>query len=93
MRKNYNNEFKAKVALAAIKGTETATALASRFGVHVSQIVRWKKELEEGAVDVFTGERDKRTQGAERLKDELYKQIGQMKVELDWVKKKSGLNY
>ena len=93
MRKNYNNEFKAKVALAAIKGTETATALASRFGVHVSQIVRWKKELEEGAVDVFAGERDKRTQGAERLKDELYKQIGQMKVELDWVKKKSGLNY
>ena len=92
MRKRYSSKFKAKVALAAIRGTETATALSSRYGVHVSQIVRWKKELEEGATDIFSGgERSRKAREAEKLQDELYKQIGQLKVELDWVKKKSGL--
>jgi transposase-like protein len=92
MRKRYSSAFKAKVALAAMKGVETATELSSRYGVHASQIVRWRKELEAGAVEVFAGARDKRVEDAEKLKDELYREIGRLKVELDWLKKKACLD-
>ncbi len=56
-------------------------------GVVASQIVRWKKELEQSAPDIFSGKQEKAAQDGQRLKDELYRQIGQLKVELDWVKK------
>ncbi len=92
MRKRYGNGFKAKVALAAMKGQETSAELSSRYGVHGGQIVRWKKQLEEGAAVVFAGKHDRATKESEKLKDELYKQIGQLKVELDWAKKKAGLD-
>lgn len=92
MRKRYGKQFKAKVALAALKGETTAAELSSHYGVHASQIVRWKKELEQSAPDIFSGKQEKAAQDGQRLKDELYRQIGQLKVELDWVKKKSGLD-
>ncbi len=92
MRKRYGSQFKAKVALAALKGEKTAAELSSHYGVHASQIVRWKKELEQSAPDIFSGKQEKAAQDGQRLKDELYRQIGQLKVELDWVKKKSGLD-
>lgn len=92
MRKRYGSGFKSKVALAAMKGQETSAELSSRYGVHGAQIVRWKKQLEEGAAAIFAGEHDRARKESEKLKDELYKQIGQLKVELDWTKKKAGLD-
>lgn len=78
--------------MAAIKGDKTIAELASEFEVHPSQIDKWKKRLLESSTGIFSDrpERDQRHQ--EELTDRLYQQIGQLKVELDWLKKKSGLD-
>ena len=90
-RRKFSKEFKAKVALQAIKGQRTANELAQEFGVHVNQINLWKKKLLESAPEVFsTG----KGQEAERLaaqRDILYRKVGQLQVEVDWLKKKTGL--
>ncbi len=92
MRKRHGSGFKAKVALAAMKGQETSAELSSRYGVHGTQIMRWKRQLEDGAAAIFADEPGRAAKESEELRDELYKQIGQLKVELDWVKKKAGLD-
>lgn len=92
VRKRYGSKFKAKVALEALKGEKTAAELASRYGVHSSQITRWKKQVMEMLPEVFSNKQEKELAEAEELQGELYKQIGQLKVELDWLKKKSGLD-
>ena len=92
-RRRFGAAFKAKVALEAIKGEKTAAELASAYGVHVSQITRWKKRVMESLPDVFSDKHEKNRADAEKLQEELYKQIGQLKVEVDWLKKKSGLEY
>jgi len=89
MRKNYTAKFKTQVALFAIREEKTLSELSSEFGVHANQIVRWKKEFLNRAEEIFSREADKRTQDAEVREAELYRQIGQLKVELDWLKKKS----
>ncbi len=89
-RKRYTAEFKAKVALEAIRGELTANQIAARFEVHPSQITLWKKQAIEQIKSGFTGRRQKKQQENEVLQDELYNQIGRLKVELDWLKKKSG---
>jgi transposase len=91
MRKNHDGAFKAKVALEAIKGEKTMGQLASEFGVHVNQIGQWKKHLLEELPSLFSDKRKKVEKENEELETELYKQIGQLKVELDWLKKKSQL--
>lgn len=89
-RKQYKAEFKAKVALAAIRGDETTAQLSSRFGVHSTAVSGWKRTLLSGAADLFdqTGKRDGRKE-MESTIDELYRQIGQLKVERDFLSRKS----
>ena len=89
MRKHYSAKFKAQVALSAIREEKTLSELSSEFGIHANQIVRWKKELLARAEELFGHDVDKRSQDAEVREAELYRQIGQLKVELDWLKKKS----
>jgi len=88
-RKSYNAAFKAKVAVESIKGNATVAELASRFGIHPNQISAWKKQALESLPDAFSSRRKKKETDTEELQRVLYQQIGQLKVELDWLKKKS----
>ncbi len=92
-RTNHSAEFKAKVALAALKGDRTIAELASDFEVHPNQISQWKKQLLESTTEIFSRKRKRQEQHQEELTDRLYQQIGQLKVEVDWLKKKSGLDH
>ncbi len=91
LRSKYPPAFKAKVALEAIKEDKTSAELSSQYQVHPGQIRNWKATLKQEATNLFNGNRKKRKDNREELIQELYRQIGQLKVELDWVKKKSGL--
>jgi len=88
-RKQYEASFKAKVALEAVKGEKTIAQLAGEFGVHPNQIGRWKTELLENLPGLFSDRRKHADKDREETEAELYRQIGQLKVELDWLKKKS----
>lgn len=90
-RKSFSAEFKAKVALEAIRGVSTTAQIALRHKVHPNQITKWKKQLLENATALFADGRSKRNKEEDgRLKDRLYQQIGQLQFELDWLKKKVG---
>ena len=91
-RRNHSAAFKAKVALTAAKGDKTTAELASQYGVHPSQIAKWKKQLLESVPEIFSCRRQNERQDQEVLTAQLYQQIGQLKVELDWLKKKSGFD-
>jgi putative transposase len=91
-RRSFTKKFKAKVALEAIKGDRTAAQLASEYGVHVTQITKWKKHVLQNISELFAKKVDTDSQDQQKLQDELYKQIGQLKVELDWLKKKTGFD-
>ena len=92
-RNHYGADFKARVALEALKGHKTINELVSHFGVHPTQINKWKKQLQNELPQIFSNRHEKREQGHEALQAQLYQQIGQLKVELDWLKKKSGLGH
>ena len=87
-RKQHSAAFKAQVALAAVRGDKTVNELASQYGVHPTLIHAWKKQLTAGAEQVFAGG-SKAAGPQEDKTPELYEQIGRLKVELDWVKKKA----
>ena len=90
-RKKYSNKLKAKVAVAAIKGDRTANEIASEFGIHVSQVNRWKKEVLDQLPELFDKKANaRRTKDTEKEKDLLYRQIGKLQVEVDWLKKNTG---
>jgi transposase-like protein len=89
MRKNHDSAFKAKVALEATKGERTMAQISSEYGVHVNQIRQWRQKLLEELPGVFSDRRQKKDKETEEMTSELYRQIGQLKVELDWLKKKS----
>ncbi len=91
-RKQYGNEFKAKVVLEVIKGQKTLAEISSHYRVHPSQIMKWKKKVIEALPELFKNGNGKRAStDDDALIAELYQQIGRLKVELDWLKKKSGV--
>src|SRR5258707_6385286 len=89
-RQKHSAAFKAKVALAAIKGDRTVAELAVHFGVHPNQIHNWKKQLLDGAVSIFDGGASAEGASHEAQVDHLYLQIGQLKVENDFLARKLG---
>jgi len=88
MRRGHDAAFKAKVALEAVKGEKTIAQLSSEFSVHGNQIRQWRKQLLEELPRLFSDRRKKEDRDREELLSELYQQIGQLKVELEWLKKK-----
>ena len=87
-RKQHTAAFKAQVALAALKGDKTINEVAAQFGVHPTLIHDWKKKLLAGAAAVFEGG-TKAVPAADGQQAELFEQIGRLKMELEWVKKKA----
>lgn len=87
MRKKFEARFKAKVALAALKGDKTLAEISSDYGVHAHMISRWKQELLQGAPGIFNGKHGKVDNSQEEKIEKLYKSIGELKVENDWLKK------
>lgn len=90
-RRQYSPKFKAKVALEAIRGERTLSQLATQFQVHPVQIGHWRKTAIAQLCDLFVDGRKRRPREGEVEKEALYEEIGRLKVELDWLKKKAGL--
>ena len=91
-RKQYSAAEKAKIAVTAIKGQQTINEIAGDFGVHPTQVALWKKQLLAEAPQVFASARTRAAEDTDALQARLYQEIGQLKVELDWLKKKCGVD-
>ncbi len=88
-RRRYSPEFKAKVALEAIKNQKTINEIASEHGIHPNLVSTWKQELLQGLESLFRQPNSKDQREHEALQSELYEQIGRLKMELEWLKKKA----
>ena len=92
IRKQYSKEFKAKIALEAMKELRTINEIASQYQLHPNQVVKWKKQLLENVVEIFEdGRKTKNSNQESNNENELYQQIGKLQMELEWLKKKSSL--
>ena len=89
-RRKHSPGFKAKVALEALKGEETVAQLANRFEVHPGQVRKWKREMAEGAAGIFGSDQEQKKKDDEALVAKLYQQIGQLKVERDFLENALG---
>ena len=87
IRKKYEAALKARIALEAVKGEKTIREISSEYGVHPNQIMKWKQQLLKELPSIFSEDRAKEERGKEDLEAELYRQIGQLKVEVEWLKK------
>ena len=90
-RRRFSPDFKFRVALEAAKGQQTLSELSGEYRVHPNQISQWKRQLLENGADVFSQNGANRQRGQEAIQTEIYEQIGRLKMELEWVKKKSAL--
>jgi transposase len=90
-RKRYSAKFKARVALEAIRGEKTLNQLGSQFQVHPVQIAQWRKSALEQLQELFVDGRTRKARDSEFNTDALYEQIGRLKMELEWLKKKAGM--
>ena len=91
-RKSFTSQYKAKVALEAIRGTKTLNEIAQEYAVHPTQVREWKKALLAQASGIFDGKRGPKPDDPSASPERLYSEIGRLKMELDWLKKKSGIN-
>jgi|ERR1035437_1327990 transposase-like protein len=89
-RRLHSAQFKAQVGLEALKGLEPVHAIAAKHGVHPVQVSQWKKEVSERLPEVFAGKPDADAAAAKEREQELFEQIGRLKMELEWLKKKAG---
>jgi putative transposase len=89
MRRKHDASFKARIALEAVKGEKTIAQLASEYAIHPNQIRQWRQQLLDMLPEIFSNRRPQQEKARDELEAELYRQIGQLKVELDWLKKKS----
>lgn len=89
-RKTFPSKFKAKVAIEALKGHQTVNQIAAEFEIHPTQVNAWKKQLLEGSSEVFGKGKKHQSDNHEDEKEKLFSQIGRLKVEVDWLKKKTG---
>lgn len=89
-RKTFTKEFKARVALDAVKGQKTLGELSAEYGVHPNQIGKWKKRLLKDSAELFARGKDLDAAAREAEKERLYQQIGKLQVELEWLKKTAG---
>ena len=90
-RRRHSAELKVKVAVAAIRGVSTVQAIAGKYEVHPTLVAKWKKEALAGLPTVFSNGAAKHDEDEERQREQLYEQIGRLKVENDWLKKKAEL--
>jgi transposase-like protein len=90
-RRSYPPSLKAKVAIEAIRGQKTTAQIAQVYSIHPALVSTWKKQALDALPVIFQQPRDSRAQSGEAEKEELYNQIGRLKVELDWLKKRAGL--
>lgn len=90
-RKSFTSQHKAKVALEAIRGSKTLNEIAQEFSVHPTQVGEWKKMLMAQASGIFVTKRGPKREDPSASPERLYSEIGRLKMELDWLKKKSGI--
>ena len=90
-RQTFSGQQKAKVALEALRGIKTVNEIAQQFEVHPTQVIQWKKELQEQAAELFNKKRGSKSLVDSDDTERLYSEIGRLKVQLDWLKKKSGI--
>ncbi len=91
-RTTFSPEFKAKVGLEAIRGVKTINEIGQEFGAHPGQVSLWKKDILDGAQTLFAGKRGPKPVNDHSAPERLFSEIGRLKIELDWLKKKSGLS-
>ena len=91
-RKVHSPELKAKVGLEAVRGLKTINEIAQEYGVHPVQVGQWKKAIQEQAKSLFESKRGPKPVVEHQRPEQLYSEIGKLKMELDWLKKKSGIN-
>ena len=89
-RKKFSSEFKARVALEAIRGEKTISEIASIYEVHPNVVGQWKRQVLAQLPEIFSNGKRRLKEDESALRDRLYQEIGQLKVELDWLKKKTG---
>jgi len=89
-RRSYSKEFKARVSLDALKGQKTVSEIASEYKIHPNQVSQWKKKALDGMAELFVRGKSNEVEDLESERDRLYQKVGQLQIEVDWLKKVTG---